>query len=114
MSHRFEGQLQRIREDGLSHWIALVACLIIGLVLASLHWIGLVAGGALVGLVAASLRRAIVAGFGFGLVVLLVWATRLAVAGSFGKVTAMGEIALLGVAIALVGAVFGSLARGII
>lgn len=114
MSNAVQSRLKHIREDGLSHWIALVACLVIGVLLASLHWIGLIAGGALVGLVTANIRRAIVAGVGFGLVVLIVWATRLAVAGSFGKVAAMGEIALLGVAIALVGAVFGSLARGVI
>jgi hypothetical protein len=68
----------------------------------------------LVGLVAASLPRALLSGLGFGLVVLLVWWLTLALSGGVGKVTATGELAGLGVVMALVAPVLGSLARGVV
>jgi len=107
-------QLRRIREEPVPHWVALVAAVVVGLALSTVHWLGLVAGGALVGLVATSLRRALVAALGFGVLVVLVWAALLALSGSLGKVLVMGEIAGLGVAIALAAPVVGSLARGVI
>jgi hypothetical protein len=107
-------QLRRVREESRPHWVALVVAILAGLALSTLHWVGLVVGGALVGLVAASLRRALVAGFGFGLVVVLVWSLLFALGGALGEVLAMGQIAGIGFAIALVAPVFGSLARGVV
>jgi hypothetical protein len=107
-------QLRRVRTESRPHWVALVAGVVVGLVLAGVHWLGLVVGGALVGLVAASLRRAVLAGLGFGLVVAAVWALLLALPGALGDVVAMGQIAGLGLLVALVAPVLGSLARGIV
>ena len=106
--------LTRLRTDPTLHWVGLVACLLIGLVLATIHWVGLVAGGALVGLMATSLPRGLLAGFGFGVVVVLVWSFSFLLAGTLGKVMAMGEFALLGVVLALALSTVGSLARGLI
>lgn len=103
----------RLRTDPTLHWIALVSCCVVGLVLASVHWLGLVAGGALVGLVARSLARAIVSAIGFGVLVLIIWALSLAVAGSLGNVVGMGLFAGIGVGIAIALPVLGSLIRGV-
>jgi len=109
-----QAQLRRVREEPVPHWMALVVAIVLGLALSTVHWLGLVAGGALVGLVAVSLRRALVAALGFGVLVVLVWMVLFALSGSLGAVLVMGELAWLGVAIALLAPVVGSLARGVI
>ena len=106
--------LRRVREESRPHWVGLTLAVVVGLVLSTVHWLGLVLGGVLVGLVAASLPRALLSGLGFGLVVLLVWWLTLALSGGVGKVTATGELAGLGVVMALVAPVLGSLARGVV
>lgn len=106
--------LTRLRETPRYHWLGLVAACLAGLVLVSVHWVGLVAGGALVGLVSTTLRRALLAGFGFGLLVLVTWAVLLTWHGSLGGVLATGQFVALGVAMALAGPLLGSLVRGIV
>lgn len=106
--------LGRVREESGPHWLALVAGVVVGLVLSAVHPLGLFVGGVLVGLVAASLRRALLSGLGFGLLVVTTWGAVLAVSGALGRVTAMGELAGLGVLIALLAPALGSLARGIV
>jgi len=103
-----------LREDPARHWGALVLAVLVGLGLATLHWVGLVVGGALVGLLARSLRRALVGGLGFGALVVLVWAGSFALAGTLGSVIAMGQLSALGVAIGLLAPTLGSLARGVV
>lgn len=106
--------LARLREDPLVHWLALLVAVTVGIWLAAVHWLGLVAAGALVGLVAASLRRALLAGVGFGAFAIAVWLTRHAVAGTLGAVLATGEFVLIAVAIGLAAPLLGSLVRGIV
>jgi len=106
--------LERARTEPRLHWIALVAALVVGLIAASLHWIGLVVGGALVGLPTRGLRGALLAGLGFGVLAVLAWLLTLAVAGSLGDVLAMGLFAYLGVAIGIAAPVLGSLLRGVV
>lgn len=111
---RTPGLLRAIRERPRVHWLALALAVILGLLLAWRHWLGLVAGGGLVGLVSTSVRRALLAGLGFGLTVLVVWLGALAVDGSLGEVLAMGELVLLGGLVGVGGAVLGSLLRGVV
>lgn len=111
---RVRHPLQTVREDPFIHWVTLAGALIAGILLAQLHWLGLVAGGALVGLVTTSLLRALLAGVGFGITVLFIWAGTLAAAGSLGNVSSMGELAALGVGIGIAAPVLGSLVRGVI
>ncbi len=111
-AQRVSSLLTQLRETPRYHWLALVVGCVVGLVAASLHWIGLVVGGALVGVVAANVRRAVLAGAGFGILVLLVWGALLWTAGTFGQATAMGDFTLLAVAIALGLPILGSLVRG--
>lgn len=106
--------LERIRTEPLVHWITSLLAIAAGLALASIHWLGLVAAGALVGLVATSLKRALMAGFGFGLVAILFWFLRLSVEGSLGEVLATGEFVVIAVVIGITGSLLGSLVRGII
>jgi hypothetical protein len=106
--------LRQVRERPLYHWIAVLVSCLLGLILATVHWLGLVAGGALVGLVATTFKRAVLAGVGFGLLVLVVWAGLFVAGGAFGKVLAMGQITALGVAMGVVLPVLGSLLRGVV
>lgn len=106
--------LDRIRTEPAAQWIAYLVAIVAGLGLATVHWLGLVAAGALVGLVATSLKRALMAGFGFGVVALAFWFIRLAVEGTLGEVLATGEFVVIAVVIGIVGPLFGSLVRGVI
>ncbi|MEF8812913.1 MAG: hypothetical protein V5A55_03735 [Halovenus sp.] len=115
MSRRLgRDQFARLRETPRYHWLVVVGACLVGLVAATLHWLGLVLGGALVGLFAASLRRALLAGLGFGVLVLAVWGGLFGLSGTFGAATATGEFAWLAVAMGLGLALLGSLVRGIV
>ncbi|MFC7175580.1 hypothetical protein [Halosegnis marinus] len=81
--------LAEFRETGRAD-LALTAALVVGLAATAVHPAGLAVGGALAGLLAPTLRRALVLGVGFGLAVLVAWAlvllwygTLLAVATAF-------------------------------
>lgn len=107
-------QAARIRTDPPVHWGAMLLAFVVGLALAHVHWVGLVVGGALVGLVTTSLVRALLGGLSFGLVALTVWAGRLWMAGALSNGLAMGQITLVAVAIVILAPVLGSLTRGIL
>jgi len=94
--------------------MATAGALVLGTVLATFHWAGLLVGGALVGFSRPTLRRALVAGFGFGVLVLLVTAARFALAGTLGAVLATWPLVGVGVAIPLVAGPLGALARGLV
>jgi DNA-binding transcriptional LysR family regulator len=104
--------LTTVRETPRFHWLGLAAACLVGLVASSFHWSGIVLGGALVGALSDTVKRAVLAGVGFGLLTILVWASLLSFSGNLGKVTAMNEIALLPVGITLGLSVLGSLFRG--
>ncbi|MFC7057378.1 hypothetical protein [Halovenus salina] len=112
MSDRSRSWLVLLREDDQYHWLALTVACLLGVALATVHWTGLVLGGAFVGILSTTLKRALLAGAGFGILVVVVWAGLLRFAGSFGDVTAMNEIAILPVGIALGLAILGSTLRG--
>lgn len=111
---RIESALTVVRQEPRYHWAGFLLAVVAGLVVASVHWVGLVVGGALVGLVASDLLRALLAGLGFGLLAVTLWAGSLWWVGSLGAVLAMGELALVSVAIGLLTPVVGSLIRGVV
>lgn len=80
---------------------ALVAAAVLGFAATALHWVGLVAGGALVGFVSSSTPRALVNGLSFGLLVLVGFAAWLAVHGALLTWGATGQVFLLAVATGL-------------
>ncbi|USZ72756.1 hypothetical protein [Natronosalvus halobius] len=104
--------LARVRTERSIHLLALLLAVGLGLVLSWFHWIGLVAGGVLVGLVARSLLRALGYGLGFGLVVLVVFAFVLG--SGRGPALEMAPAIYLTVGAALGLPILGSLARGIV
>lgn len=68
---------------------ALAVAFVVGVAATTVHPAGLVLGGALVGPLAGSLRRAAVLGVEFGGVVLLAWAAVLAWWGTLGPVAGL-------------------------
>lgn len=92
---------------------ALVAAGLLGLLAVSVHWLGLVVAGALVGLVSRTLPRAVLAGLGFGLLVLGVHVLASPVMGA-GEFVALTPPSYVTIAASLVGPVWGSLLRGVI
>jgi hypothetical protein len=80
---------------------ALLLAVLVGTGATAIHWGGLILGGALVGLVSHSLRRAVVNAFSFGLFVLVVFAGWLAWQGALLTWPTTGQLFLLTVASAL-------------
>nr|WP_255170877.1 hypothetical protein [Natrononativus amylolyticus] len=104
--------LERARTEPWVHLLALLVALVVGVALAWLHWLGLVAGGALVGLVSRSLPRALVGGVGFGLVVLAVFAASLG--GSGWRLLEMAPAVYVTLGAALGLPALGALVRGVV
>ncbi|MFB6141263.1 MAG: hypothetical protein ABEJ26_12620 [Halosimplex sp.] len=91
-----------------------LAATVVGLAFATVHWSGLLVGGALVGLCYPTFRRALVAGLGFGVAALLVAGGRLALAGALDESLAMGPLLAVGVAVPLVAGPLGASVRGLL
>lgn len=94
-------------------WALALAAAVAGLALATVHWSGLLVGGALVGLCWPTLRRALVAGLGFGVVVLGVAAVRFALAGTLGAVVEAWPLVAVLVLAPLVAGPLGAAVRGL-
>lgn len=105
-------RLAAVRADPDRRRTAQVAGAVAGLVLAAVHPVGLVVGGALVGLPAADLPRAVAAGAAFGVLALVAFAIVLAAGGALGGYLAMGTVTAVSVVVALVLPAVGALARG--
>lgn len=107
-------RLSAVRADPDRRRTAQAAGAVVGLLLATLHPVGLVVGGALVGLFAATIPRAVGAGAAFGVLVLVAFAAVLAVGGGLGGYLGMGAVTLVSVGAAVVLPVLGSLVRGVV
>lgn len=100
--------------DERIRWLAMVAAIAIGLAASTFHWAGLFVGGALCGAVAADRRRALLAGFGFGVLVWVVFALSLAASGDLGAYLAMGQITAVSAVIPIATATLGALSRWLV
>lgn len=91
----------------------LVAAGLVGIGLVWVHWLGLFAAGALVGVASRSTPQALLAGLVFGLLVL---ATHVLASPVMGVGTFLGlqPLSYVTIALALVAPVWGSLARGVV
>jgi hypothetical protein len=107
-------RLYDAQTDPRERWALTVAATAVGLALATVHWGGLLVGGALVGFAQPTLRRALVAGLAFGVVVLLAMAVRFALAGTLDAYLEMGQLLAVSVAIPLVAGPLGATARGLV
>lgn len=94
--------------------LVLCGAFLVGIVLGSVHWGGLVAGGVLVGLAAPSLRRAFLSGLYLGGTVLLLFALSLLLVGTFGRWAGLGQLTLLSVGSSLLLPTLGAGVRGLV
>ncbi|TKX74202.1 hypothetical protein EXE46_10165 [Halorubrum sp. GN11_10-6_MGM] len=102
----------RVRTEPRPHAVALVAALAAGVGLASLHWLGLIAAGALASLVAPTARRGVGYALAAGVVVLAAFAVSLGPAA--GAASEMIPVVYVTVGAGLGLPLFGSLARAVV
>lgn len=108
------GHLLAAQTDPRIRWPLTLTATLVGLALATVHWGGIVLGGAVVGLCWPTLRRALLAGLAFGLVVVLVTLAQFALAGSLDEYLAMGPLLAISVAVPLVAGTLGGAVRGLL
>jgi hypothetical protein len=103
--------LDALRARPRTRRVATLAAVVVGLGLATVHWVWLVVGGAMVGLTRGSLPRALLAGLLFGALALAVSL------GPFGfdpsAVLALAPAGYVWLGAGLVLPTFGALARGL-
>ena len=104
--------LARIRSDPRSRTVALAVALAVGVALASVHWLGLVAAGAAAALVAPTFRRGLVYALAAGVLALVAFAVALGPAAAL--VPGMRPVVYVTVGAALGLPLLGSLARGVV
>jgi hypothetical protein len=107
------GWLVRVREDPQRRGSLLVAAALFGLTLARMHWLGLVVGGALVGLACRTVPGAVAGGAGFGVLVLVAHVVASPVMGP-AEFLGLTPLSYVTVAAALVAPLWGSLARALV
>jgi hypothetical protein len=106
--------LHRVRADRDHRRAAILVGAAAGLAAAQVHWLGLLLGGALVGLPSRDLPRAVATGLAFGVGALLLFSVTLAATGSLGPSLSMGQLTYLSAAMPLVAGLVGSLVRGVV
>lgn len=107
-------RLTAVRSDPRQRRIVVAAGVLLGLGLGSLHWFGLVIGGAVVALPARTVPRGLGYGLALGVSQLLVFAGLLAWQGALGPALSTGMVGGITVVIGLAVPLLGSLVRGIV
>lgn len=105
---------QRFRSAEIWRWLAMVIAIAVGLVAAWVHWAGLFVGGALVGFASATRGRALLAGFGFGVLVVVAFVVTLFVGSDLTQYLAMGQIVAISLTLPPVAAAFAALSRWLV
>ena len=103
---------ERIRTEPRPHAVAVVGALVAGVGLSSVHWLGLIAAGALASLAAPTVRRGAGYALGAGVVCLAAFAASLG--PSAAAVPEMLPIVYVTVGAGLGLPLFGSLARAVV
>jgi hypothetical protein len=104
-------RLRGLHESPPKRWGVMAGGAIVGLSLAQFHWLGFAVGGGVVGVAASDTKRALAAGFGFGVIAWAVFLALFALDGSAGRYLAMGQITYLSAAIPIVLSTIGSSIR---
>ena len=107
-----DAALERVRTEPRAHWLAVLVVVPIGLLLAWLHWLGLVVAGALVGFISPTVWHGLVGALGFGVLVLAAFAIGLE--DSAWRVLEMTPAVYVTVASALGLPALGALFRGVV
>ncbi|MFB6103762.1 MAG: hypothetical protein ABEJ57_01570 [Halobacteriaceae archaeon] len=105
--------LTPIREDPGRRRIAVLAALALGIGVASMHWLGIVAAGALVGVFAPSPRRAILWGIGVGVIIVATFVLQAVAVGTADRLLGAGRPLVVAVVVGLVAAPLGALVRAV-
>lgn len=87
---------ERVR-TGARAELAVEGAFLVGLLAAAVHWSGLLVGGALVGLVAPSVRRALLTGVYLGAVVVVLFGAAMLSVGALAAYLSMGVVLLASV-----------------
>lgn len=107
-------RLDRVRRDDRARRLAIAGGFLVGLSVTSVHWVGLLLGGLLVGLPARRVRDALGFGLLLGILAWLGFLAWLVVQGAATGFVGLGLFAWLSLAIALGLPVLGSLIRGVV
>ncbi|MDF9745259.1 hypothetical protein [Natrinema salsiterrestre] len=105
--------LDETRADDRRRRLLVAGGVVFGLAFAWVHWLGFVAGGAVVALPQPSIRRGVLAGLGFGLLSALAFGGWIATAGVLDTYLTMEQVLVVSVVIPPACALFGSLVRGL-
>lgn len=106
-------RLSALRADDRQRRMVIAAGVLLGLGLGSLHWLGLVVGGAVVALPARTVPHGLGYGLALGVLELVVFAGLLAWQGALGPALSTGMVGGIAVAIGFGAPFLGSLVRGI-
>ena len=106
--------LAELREDDSRRVAATNGAVLLGVGLSLFHWSGLLLAGAMASLPQRSIPRGIGAGFGVGVLAVVVFLGQFWLAGTLGLVLGMGQPTWLALAIGLVLPTFGALVRGVV
>lgn len=104
---------RRVREGSRLRRLATIFGALLGLGLATLHWIGFIAGGVLVSLPAKAPRWALLRGVGFGVLAVVVFLGGALLTGTVGRVLDTGLPAVLAISTPILLGLLGSLARAV-
>ncbi len=108
---RIDSGLDGVRADDTRRRLALVGAVVVGLGLVAVHWVGLFVAGGLVGLTRRTLGRALLAGAGFGVLVLAVFFVVTPLVTPW-NLLALAPLSYVTIVLAVVGPVWGALVRG--
>lgn len=108
------GRLAALRTNPSRRHLATLAGVVVGLLAAQVHWLGLVVGATVVSLPQASFRRGVAAGVGFGVLAWIAFLASLWSAGVVGLYPEMGQVAAVVAGISVVCGLLGGLARGVV
>lgn len=108
------GRLPALRSNPLARHLATLTGVVLGLLLAQFHWLGLVAGGTLTALPQQSFGRGVAAGLGFGVLAWVAFLVGLWTAGVASLYPEMGQVAAVVAGVSLGCGLLGGLARGLV
>ena len=110
------GPLATLRGQSGRRRLVTLAAVVVGVGVAWFHWLGLVAGAALVALPQRSFRLGVAAGVGFGAVAVVVNVALLVASGPAALATALAMTQVFGVSVAapLAAGAVGGLVRGVV
>lgn len=110
----YADRLGALRTDDRQRAMVVLGGVLIGLGLGSLHWFGLVIGGAVVALPARTIPRGLAFGLGLGVIGLVVFVGLLSWQGALAPALTTGTVGVITVVVGLAAPLLGSLIRAVV